>query len=98
MPGSAFATSVQAFIADVNLHEEMFDTASLLIRCRDEQEILRVLKQMEGQLTATLHFANRDLDFARKLLPILERKAGRILANGWLTGVEVCHAMVHGGL
>ncbi len=92
-----YATSAQAFIADVNLHEEMFGAASLLIRCRDENEILQVLKQMEGQLTATLHFANSDLDVARKLLPTLERKAGRILANGWPTGVEVCHAMVHGG-
>ncbi|HTF96844.1 MAG TPA: aldehyde dehydrogenase (NADP(+)) [Cellvibrio sp.] len=92
-----YATNAQAFIADISLHEEMFGAASLLIRCRDEQDILDVLKKMEGQLTATLHFANRDLEFARSLLPILERKAGRILANSWPTGVEVCHAMVHGG-
>ncbi|MEN0039490.1 MAG: aldehyde dehydrogenase (NADP(+)) [Cellvibrio sp.] len=92
-----FSTNAQAFLSDSNLHEEMFGSASLLIRCRDENEILQVLQKMEGQLTATLHFVNSDLDFARTLLPILERKAGRILANGWPTGVEVCHAMVHGG-
>ena len=92
-----YTTSAQAFLSDASLHEEMFGAASLLIRCRDENEILQVLQQMEGQLTATLHFVNGDLDFARTLLPILERKAGRILANGWPTGVEVCHAMVHGG-
>lgn len=92
-----YATSAAAFLSDSNLHAEMFGSASLLVRCRDENEILQVLRQMEGQLTATIHFVNSDLDFARKLLPILERKAGRILANGWPTGVEVCHAMVHGG-
>lgn len=92
-----YATTAEAFIADINLHEEMFGSASLLIRCRSEDEIVQVLKMMDGQLTATIHFANTELDTARKLLPILERKAGRILANGWPTGVEVCHAMVHGG-
>ncbi|WP_323816411.1 aldehyde dehydrogenase (NADP(+)) [Cellvibrio sp. NN19] len=92
-----YATTADAFLADVNLQEEMFGAASLLVRCCDENDILRVLQKMEGQLTATIHFANSDMNFARTLLPVLERKAGRILANGWPTGVEVCHAMVHGG-
>ncbi|MBC7211972.1 MAG: aldehyde dehydrogenase (NADP(+)), partial [Pseudomonas sp.] len=52
---------------------------------------------LEGQLTATLHLDAADLDCALQLLPTLERKAGRILINGWPTGVEVCDAMVHGG-
>ncbi|TFH88242.1 aldehyde dehydrogenase (NADP(+)), partial [Billgrantia azerbaijanica] len=52
---------------------------------------------LEGQLTATLQLDDGDLPLARRLLPLLERKAGRVLANGWPTGVEVCHAMVHGG-
>ncbi len=92
-----YATTADAFLANVNLQEEMFGAASLLVRCRDENEILRVLQKMEGQLTATIHFTTSDAGFARQLLPVLERKAGRILANGWPTGVEVCHAMVHGG-
>jgi alpha-ketoglutaric semialdehyde dehydrogenase len=92
-----YATTADTFLADGNLHEEMFGAASLLIRCRDENEIVRVLNHLEGQLTATIHFSSADLPSARKLLPVLERKAGRILANGWPTGVEVCHAMVHGG-
>ncbi len=54
-------------------------------------------ERLEGQLTATLHFERADTELARQLIPILERKAGRILANGWPTGVEVGHAMVHGG-
>lgn len=92
-----YSTTANDFLADVNLQEEMFGAASLLVRCRDENDILRVLQKMDGQLTATIHFVNSDLNFARQILPVLERKAGRILANGWPTGVEVCHAMVHGG-
>ena len=52
---------------------------------------------MQGQLTITLQMDEADTDAARALLPTLERKAGRLLVNGWPTGVEVCHAMVHGG-
>ena len=58
---------------------------------------LDVALAMEGQLTATLHMDDGDTDLARRLMPILEQKAGRILANGWPTGVEVADAMVHGG-
>ena len=56
-----------------------------------------VLAGLEGQLTATLHLDEADHDAAAALVPLLERKAGRILANGWPTGVEVSTAMVHGG-
>ncbi|RCV86287.1 aldehyde dehydrogenase (NADP(+)), partial [Billgrantia montanilacus] len=79
------------------LQEEVFGATSLVIACRDAQEMQRVAAQLEGQLTATLQMDDGDLAVAKGLLPILERKAGRILANGWPTGVEVCHAMVHGG-
>ncbi len=56
-----------------------------------------LLERQEGQLTVTLQMEDTDLDDARALLPTLERKAGRVLVNGWPTGVEVAHAMVHGG-
>jgi NADP-dependent aldehyde dehydrogenase len=56
-----------------------------------------VSNRLEGQLTATVQMDPADTSIARRLIPILERKAGRILANGWPTGVEVGHAMVHGG-
>ncbi len=59
--------------------------------------LAKVLATVEGQLTATLHLDAEDRAAAQPLIPILERKAGRILANGWPTGVEVAHAMVHGG-
>ena len=54
-------------------------------------------KGFEGQLTATIHMDDADADAARALLPVLERKAGRVLVNGFPTGVEVSEAMVHGG-
>src|SRR5205823_3906273 len=60
-------------------------------------DVRRVLEGLEGQLTAALHIAPSDHDAARELMPLLERKAGRVLVNGFGTGVEVAHAMVHGG-
>jgi len=63
----------------------------------DEADMAEVAGALEGQLTATLHLDPADHALAARLLPVLEDKAGRILANGWPTGVEVCHAMVHGG-
>jgi NADP-dependent aldehyde dehydrogenase len=75
----------------------VFGASSIVVTCADEAELATLLKGLEGQLTATLHMDAADEAMAARLLPILERKAGRILANGWPTGVEVCHAMVHGG-
>ncbi|HEX7848189.1 MAG TPA: aldehyde dehydrogenase (NADP(+)) [Sphingomonas sp.] len=92
-----FATNATEFAANPDLAHEVFGAASLIVRCASFDEVARVLEAMEGQLTATLQLDAADHDLARSLLPILERKAGRILANGWPTGVEVSYAMVHGG-
>jgi 2,5-dioxopentanoate dehydrogenase len=92
-----FATDAVSFLAQPSLHEEIFGAAALLVRCKDAAELRAMADTLEGQLTATLHLDHDDAALARTLLPVLERKAGRILANGWPTGVEVCHAMVHGG-
>jgi len=59
--------------------------------------LVDALEKLEGQLTATLHVTEEDYALALAVIPTLERKVGRILANGWPTGVEVSHAMVHGG-
>ena len=59
--------------------------------------LLRLLQGLEGQLTITVHMTEEDEALFAALLPLLETKAGRILINGWPTGVEVSHAMVHGG-
>lgn len=92
-----YTTDAAAFLNDTALHDEIFGAAGLLVRCRDAAELLAVARALDGQLTATLQLTETDHELARRLLPLLERKAGRILANGWPTGVEVCDAMVHGG-
>jgi NADP-dependent aldehyde dehydrogenase len=91
------AAGIASFATDPELHEEIFGAASLVVRYADAAELLAAAERLEGQLTATLQLADGDAELARLLLPVLERKAGRILANGWPTGVEVGHAMVHGG-
>ena len=90
-------TDAASFMADARLGDEVFGPSSLIVKCRDIDEMILLAESLEGQLTATLHIDPRDLAMARRLLPVLERKAGRILANGWPTGVEVGHATVHGG-
>jgi NADP-dependent aldehyde dehydrogenase len=92
-----FQTTARELLADKALQQEVFGASSVIVRCRDEAELAAAVAGLEGQLTATLHMDTGDEPLAGRLLPLLERKVGRILANGWPTGVEVCHAMVHGG-
>jgi NADP-dependent aldehyde dehydrogenase len=92
-----FVTSGEAFLAKHDLRDEVFGPASLLVACRDIEQLLAITESLEGQLTATLQMDAGDLADARRLLPVLERRVGRILANGFPTGVEVSTAMVHGG-
>lgn len=92
-----FAVDAATFLADQALGHEVFGASSLLVRCRDEAELIGVLRAAEGQLTATIQMDAADTDAAARLIPVLELKAGRVLVNGWPTGVEVAHAMVHGG-
>jgi len=92
-----FETTAERFLANRALGHEVFGASSLIVRCRDEEEMKAVLAGAEGQLTATLQMEAGDTDVAARLLPALERKVGRILVNGWPTGVEVAPAMVHGG-
>lgn len=93
-----FATDAAGFRSDPAVQEEVFGASSVLVRCRDVAAMRALAEGMEGQLTATLQLDDpADLDAARTLWPVLERKVGRILVNGWPTGVEVGHAMVHGG-
>src|SRR4051794_37308926 len=95
--GALFATDADSFMADERLGHEVFGSSSLVVRCPDAETLVTVSERLEGQLTATLQMDAADAPIARRLIPILEMKAGRILANGWPTGVEVGHAMVHGG-
>jgi NADP-dependent aldehyde dehydrogenase len=95
--GALFAIAAEDVIKHPEVTEEVFGSSSLVVRCADEQQLRAALDHLEGQLTATVHLTEQDVAVAARLLPTLERKAGRILANGWPTGVEVTHAMVHGG-
>jgi NADP-dependent aldehyde dehydrogenase len=93
-----FTTTAQAFLTDHALRDEVFGSSSLLIKCQSDEEILQVTQSLEGQLTATIQMdPDDDLSLVKKLLVNLEKKVGRILFNGYPTGVEVCHSMVHGG-
>ena len=92
-----YATTANQFLADDSLSKEVFGAASLIIQCDSLDELFAVADQLEGQLTATMQLNDDDTQIAKKLLSILELKAGRVLSNGYPTGVEVCHAMVHGG-
>jgi NADP-dependent aldehyde dehydrogenase len=92
-----YVVDAAGFGASHGLAEEVFGPLGLVVRARDEAEMLAIAKGIEGQLTCTLHLDDGDHALARRLMPVLERKAGRILANGFPTGVEVADAMVHGG-
>ncbi|MCX4162953.1 MULTISPECIES: aldehyde dehydrogenase (NADP(+)) [Paraburkholderia] len=92
-----FTTNAMHFLATPELEDEIFGPTSLIVICPTIEDMLQVARHVEGQLTATLQLEAEDYPLARQLLPVLERKAGRILANGFPTGVEVSYAMVHGG-
>ncbi|VVE15734.1 Alpha-ketoglutaric semialdehyde dehydrogenase [Pandoraea eparura] len=92
-----FVTSASDFLTKNELGEEIFGPTSLVVLCTNEAQLVEVAHHVEGQLTCTLQMEPDDYALAGRLMPILERKAGRILANGFPTGVEVSHAMVHGG-
>jgi alpha-ketoglutaric semialdehyde dehydrogenase len=92
-----FETNAKTFTGNAALAEEVFGASSLVVRCADIAELRALLEGLEGQLTVAVHMTAEDYPLASQLLPILEEKAGRILVNGFGTGVEVSHAMVHGG-
>ena len=92
-----YSVPSDAFRQTHALGEEVFGPLGLVVRAKDESDLLALAAGVEGQLTCTLHLDTADHPLAQRLLPVLERKAGRILANGFPTGVEVADAMVHGG-
>ncbi|MBF2714819.1 aldehyde dehydrogenase (NADP(+)) [Agrobacterium vitis] len=92
-----FATTGENWLANHVLSEEVFGPLGVFVTVKDEDEMVGIAESLVGQLTTTLQMDDADAPIARQLLPILERKSGRVLANGFPTGVEVCDAMVHGG-
>lgn len=94
---SLFVADSADFLEDPALADEVFGASAVVVRCADVREMREVVRGLPGQLTATLHLTPGDEEAAASLVPLLETKAGRILVNGWPTGVEVSPAMVHGG-
>lgn len=98
-PGSptAFVTDAKTFIANPKLAAEVFGPSTLIVRCEDVDEAVVALRDLEGQLTGSIHAAPGDLEAAKKIATALEAKVGRLIFNQFPTGVEVCASMVHGG-
>lgn len=92
-----FATDAAHFLSQHDLREEVFGPSSLVVACGTPEELESVAHSLEGQLTATVHANADDLKRYRGLITILETKVGRLLFNGFPTGVEVSAAMQHGG-
>jgi alpha-ketoglutaric semialdehyde dehydrogenase len=90
-------TDAETFLQNRSLMDEVFGPSTLVVRCASRAEMLAAAEILEGQLTATVHATHEELAASHDLLSILQTKAGRVLYNGFPTGVEVCHAMVHGG-
>lgn len=87
----------RVFAAHDRLGEEVYGPVTIAVRCGSKEDLLASARRLRGHLTATVHATERDLAAYGALLPILARKAGRVVLNGVPTGVEVTHAMHHGG-
>jgi NADP-dependent aldehyde dehydrogenase len=95
--GIVVRTDAETFTARPQLAEEVFGPFSLVVATRSPEQMESLARRIDGQLTATVHGTAEDLATAGGLLDILATKAGRLIVNGFPTGVEVCHAMQHGG-
>ncbi|WP_047246648.1 aldehyde dehydrogenase (NADP(+)) [Maribacter thermophilus] len=94
---TVFKTNIETFLSNGTLAEENFGPSSVVVADVSKEKLLQAAKELEGHLTATVHGTEEDLENYSELFDILEQKVGRVLINGFPTGVEVCHSMVHGG-
>jgi NADP-dependent aldehyde dehydrogenase len=92
-----FLTNAQTYLEKPELSAEIFGPASIAVSCASRPEMVRLARSLHGHLTATIHGTEKDLADFSELVGVLRRKAGRLIFNGFPTGVEVCHAMHHGG-
>ena len=93
---TVFETDGESFLVS-DLEAEIFGPTTLLVRHSTHDQVLAIARSLEGHLTATIHGTEQDLREFSDLITILETKVGRLILNGFPTGVEVTHAMVHGG-
>ncbi len=96
-PPTVATVDGKTFLANQELHREVFGPFSLVVRCSDMEELLQVASSLEGQLTASVMAEESDFSEYVAVIDALQRRVGRILYNGVPTGVEVCAAMQHGG-
>ncbi len=96
-PNTVLQTTSQAFRADPHLQDEHFGPVTLFVKCQSLDDLLATLPALEGSLTATVHAAGSEHEAASAVFDALRDKAGRLLFNGFPTGVAVVHAMHHGG-
>ena len=92
-----FQTDIQTFLNSGELTNELFGPASILVTYKDDSDLIKALQSLEGQLTASIHGTDAELAKQDQLTKLMEDRAGRIVFNGFPTGVEVCASMVHGG-
>jgi alpha-ketoglutaric semialdehyde dehydrogenase len=92
-----FATDAGRFLEDARLQEEVFGPSTVVVACDTRERLYEVASQLAGQLTVTLQASDDDIGEYAGLVDILREKAGRLLVNGFPTGVEVSPAMQHGG-
>jgi NADP-dependent aldehyde dehydrogenase len=92
-----FSTGLDELLKSPSLADEIFGPDTLLVRCGDTKDYLCAARALDGHLTATILGDEDDLAANRELIQVLEQKAGRLIFNGFPTGVEVSHGMVHGG-
>ncbi|RYH04508.1 aldehyde dehydrogenase (NADP(+)) [Salipiger sp. IMCC34102] len=94
---AVYRVSAEDWLGNEDLAEEVFGPMGLIVTTDGPDQMLEVARKLDGQLTVTLQMDEGDTDTAKPFVPVLERKAGRLLVNGFPTGVEVADAMVHGG-
>jgi NADP-dependent aldehyde dehydrogenase len=94
---TVFAVGLDELLSHPELGEEVFGPTTLLVHYGNESDLLTAAHQLHGHLTATIHGTPEDLARAHELIHVLETKAGRLVFNGYPTGVDVGHAIVHGG-
>lgn len=92
-----FRVSAETFKRDAKLREEVFGPSAIAVMCESEQELMECIECLPGQLTATLHASGDDMELATRVLPLITSKVGRVVWNGFPTGVEVSPAIQHGG-
>jgi NADP-dependent aldehyde dehydrogenase len=92
-----FATDLATFKANNELHEEVFGSTALIIRCKDQVEMMEFIALLKGNLTASIHASEKDLQIAQQIALAAAHKVGRLIYNQMPTGVEVCASMNHGG-